>query len=189
MTANLLATAIPQRGLVYTDWGKIIRKRLSTYPENAAVDIAGGMNGRALRDLLDEGVISRGLVTNYLDKQDPAKADPRLEHLAGDILAPETWESIIDWVQQYQPRLLLHRPFGALQGLPASFYKGAAHLLLDVLPPGSIMFSQIPCSLNPKKIRALGASISDRPDVAVMKAGLEGMPYGAAIIIKKQHKP
>lgn len=115
---------------------------------NVGMDLAGGSQGVALRDLLDEGLISKGLVTNYQDLRTPAtKADKRVDHIAGDLAEIGTWHNIIQWQSQHAPdgfALIMHRPFGALQGFAPHVYTRAAHTLLAMLRPGGVLFTQVP---------------------------------------------
>ena len=132
--------------------------------DNVGIDLAGGTNGVALRGLLRADVIHKGLFTNYQDHRGRIHERPNglvnnehnlsqegIDHIEGDIISPDTWQRIIDWQQQNAPDgagVVLWRPDGALQNLPPSFYHGAAHVVLDMIRPGGVLFTQIPTSLR-----------------------------------------
>jgi hypothetical protein len=101
-----------------------------------------------LRDLMDMGIIGRGLVTNLEDLRTPeVKADERLDHASGNILEASTWRSIVGWVEGNAPDgidIVMHRPVGALQNLPPNLHRRAAAILIDLLAPNGILFAQIP---------------------------------------------
>lgn len=178
-------------GLYYLDLEAIVRSRLGRFTTNVALDIAGGTNGAALQDLLREGMIDRGILTNYLDRRDePTKDNPYLEHIEGDILASSTWQRIISQSKRHAPdglSLIMHRPVGALQDLPPRFYKEAAHLLLDMLRPGGILFSQVPLGLIfdfDEKAKPICDSIALRSDIAAFYRPLTTHVLNSVVVIK-----
>lgn len=152
---------------------QIVKARLEGTEDPVGLDIAGGTNGIALQGLINNGVIERGMVTNYRDnRSDFTKENPNLDHISGNIIFPETWLSIIDWVRTNSPEgasLIMHRPYGGLQGLYPYFYEGAAHKLLDLLRPGGLLFAQIPFAVQDRpgfRKSVLCQEIRERPDIA-----------------------
>lgn len=154
----------------------IIEKRIGQDPDNIGLDIAGGSDGVAIRDLIAEGIINAGLVTNLFDlRTEETKADDKLHHISGDIVSKETWEKIMEWKRSQAPNgfaLIMHRPMGALQAYPAPFYVGAANFLLDMLRPGGVFFTQVPDSLRPNfahddniGLQAVCEAMQARPDI------------------------
>jgi len=137
---------------------------------DVGIDIAGGTNGRALRDLLDSGILSRALVTNFEDRRsEEVKADTRLDHIDGSLLLPATWSRIINWQRTNAPAglgLVLHRPCGGLQGLPTEHYRRAADQLIDMLRPGGLLFAQVPAVIARRSLKEDIMRIQNRPDVA-----------------------
>lgn len=138
------------------DLKEIIERQIGCDPQNIGLDIAGGTNGTALRDLIAEGAIGTGLVTNLFDlRTDEVRADQSLHHVNGDIVSPGTWRKIIEWKKNYAPEgfaFIMHRPVGALQTYPPAFYVGATYKLLDMLKPAGVLFTQVPDSLIPSSI-------------------------------------
>lgn len=128
----------------------------------------------ALQQLMAEGFLGKGLVTNYEDTRDEAtRALSDLDHIDGDILMRPTWERIVDWQRQNAPdgfALVLHRPYGALQDLRPGFYRGAIHLLMDMTKPNGMLLLQTPGDVGGLKravyLAALERSARDRDDVA-----------------------
>lgn len=148
---------------------EIIGQQLENIDYRVGIDIAGGANGVALRGLIDRGLLDKGLVTNYSDKREVL--DPEVDHIDGNIRAMETWLKIKDWQEENCPEgaaLILHRPIGALQKLPPSFYKGATHTALSMLGTSGAMFAQIPKRLREDEaaLQEVCLSIQERPDVA-----------------------
>jgi hypothetical protein len=150
----------------------ILDARLGYSPDNVGLDIAGG-SGLALRELTDQGIIGRGIVTNFLDKRKPyERFDILLDHIDGNILDQETWEKIIARSDEVAPKglaLVMHQPVGALQRLSPRFYEQATHLLLDLMRPGGVMLGQIPGTLkrtsSDEQRREILKGIRQRPDV------------------------
>lgn len=150
-----------------------IVERLGTQGTCIAMDLAGGSQGRAIRDLIEMGIIGKGLFTNYEDRRLPnVRAQTELGHVAGDLTKIETWQEIIEWVNKNAPEgldLILHRPFGALQYLTAEYYYGALSALLGLLKSGGVMFCQIPYSLMTVRyfegLKEVGASLNENPEI------------------------
>lgn len=132
---------------------EIVERQLGKDPANIGLDVAGGSQGTAIRSLIAEGILGTGLVTNLFDtRTEETKANRDLHHIDGDIVSRETWMKIIEWRKKHAPEgfaLIMHRPIGALQGYPEPFYAGATYLLLDMLRPGGVFFTQVPHSLRP----------------------------------------
>lgn len=172
---------------------ELIKAQLEEMENPIGLDIAGGANGVALQGLINEGLLVRGVVTNYKDKRsDNAKETPNLDHLSGNIIFPQTWIDIIDWVHANSSEgasLIMHRPYGALQNLYPSFYEGASHKLLDLLRPRGLLFAQIPFALQnrPSLLNStLCQEIRERPDVEKVIPPVVGLgPLGnCALVIK-----
>jgi hypothetical protein len=121
---------------------------LRSHTGGVALDVAGGHQGRAVRDLIDLGLVESGLVTNMEDlRERKTKRYTRLGHVAGDIIKAETWELIEGWKGRFAPQgftSVTYRPYGALEDLPTEFYLGAAHTLLDWMAPKGVALLQIP---------------------------------------------
>lgn len=162
---------------------------------NVGMDVAGGSQGRALRDLFRLGFLGSGLVTNYWDmREEETCADTSLSHVAGDLATAAVWRKILEWQQQQAPdglAVVMHRPYGALQDQPPSVYEGAAHLLLDMIRSGGVFFTQVPRPLgkNAEAGRAVYRSIYSRPDVAkILRADAltdHGVSLSYAVVIKQ----
>jgi hypothetical protein len=112
------------------------------------LDLAAGSQAAALTDLLDRGVLTKALATNYDDlRSDELKVDERLSHIEGDLTGPDAWRKIIAWQRAEAPEgfsLIMHRPVGPLQNLSRELYHGATMLMLDMLKSGGILFAQVP---------------------------------------------
>lgn len=150
----------------------IIEEQLGTTEGNAGLDIAGGHNGVAARQLLHMGILDHALVTNYRDRRNLAvRLNPALKHARGNITAPRTWGRILNWQERIAPdglALVMHRPDGGMQDLSPDFYRGAVHLLLDIMRPGGILFTQVPYTLRHRHAALLNlicATVTGRPDV------------------------
>jgi hypothetical protein len=147
---------------------QIVRKTCTD--TDVGMDVAGGTNAVALRELLDSGVIKEAVVTNYEDRRsDEVRADKRLHQITGDLLVQETWNNIVGVQRELAPDglgLELHRPVNILQSLPPTLYHRRVSQLLDMLRPGGVQFSQVPSSLNRHARRAICNDIRDRKDVA-----------------------
>lgn len=132
-----------------SDASSLIRRRLGSFTTNVGLDIAGGANGVALQELISEGTIDTGIVTNLLDKRsETTKGTKELLHVEGDILNEETWHkmfaTVFEATEGAGPSLIMHRPCGALQYVSPHFYEASFDLLFDWLRPGGVMFSQVP---------------------------------------------
>ena len=149
----------------------IVGRRLASHRRAVGIDIAGGSNGAALQDLLYVGLLCKALVTNLRDTHTQDIAN--LDHLEGNILSKETWVKMVAWTDKNTegegPAIIMHRPAGPLQYLPAETYRGAAHFLLDMLRPGGVLLCQVPLSLvnvpNKAPLARIHQSIEQRPDV------------------------
>ncbi|HSW99684.1 MAG TPA: hypothetical protein VLH38_01470 [Patescibacteria group bacterium] len=153
----------------------LIGEQIGAENNNVGLDLAAGSNGEALRNLLDEGLIITGLMTNFEDhRSDAVRGDARLHHIAGNLVLAETWHTLLDWQEEYAPKgfaIVMHRPVGSLQDLPATTYSGAAHLLLDRTRPNGLLFAQVPRPLAqpPARFRTLCAGLDTRQDVATIR--------------------
>lgn len=147
---------------------KIIAQ-LEKDPPGAAMDVAGGSNGVALQDLFKVGAIDRGLVTNLQDLRNRrTKRNKKLDHIAGDIILPKTWQKMSDWRQEYASEglsAILHRPYGALQCLPVQFYEGALSTLLEWMRPGGVGLFQIPDMLPDSDLGRICSDLAGRQDI------------------------
>ncbi len=154
----------------------VIERQIGGIEGNAAVDIAGGTNGVALRELLKLGLIEKALVTNYRNRPNWRARRAGIDYVRGNLLKPKPWHKIIDWQEEEAPgglALVMNRPDGGMQELEPRFYEGAANLLLDMIRPGGVMFTQIPHILRNRKAAQLDPicqSIFNRPDVEAVLA-------------------
>lgn len=171
---------------------KIIKNQIGHFAIKTALDIAGGSDGVALQNLLDDATITEGLVTNYYDSRgSQAKKTEALTHISGDILQPPTWREIKDWQTTHSPEgfsLILHRPYGALQDLPAAFYEGATHTLIDMLRPEGVLLVQIPSTLQKwfgGNIDSVCSSLRQRDDIESIRTPELILPLSSALIIKR----
>ncbi len=117
-----------------------------------ALDVAGGKNGRAARDLLNLGVVTRALVTNYEDLREPeVKAIDRLDHSTGDLRRPPAWQRMEAWRKENAPdgfSVTMHMPRGGLQNLSDQYYVGAARQLIEWAAPSGLLLLQVPLSMS-----------------------------------------
>lgn len=162
---------------------QIIDTQIVSGEDNVGLDIAAGAKARALRNLLDSGVLRSALATNYKDRR-PRRIvkDSRLEHIDGDLTDPATWRKIVEWKNHNAPHgftLAMHRPVGGLQHLPNEIYRGAAHLVVDLVKPGGLLFTQVPRNLASDQgaLVELCAEIQERPDVAEVITSPPKSPY------------
>lgn len=162
------------RASFYGDPGsliEIIDDQIGQDEANAGLDIAAGSYARALRDLLDSGVIGRALATNYEDRRPLyVSRDERIGHVQGSLTEAGPWAGMRAWRDQHAPQgfaLTMHRPVGGLQKLPYKTYFGAAHFILDMVRSHGMLFTQVPRSLveDAVPLSYLCASIRERPDV------------------------
>lgn len=149
-----------------------IVRELVNDANNAAIDLAGGSNGRAIVDLIDSGLIKQGLYTNFVDQRDTEQTNPNVHFLPGDLLSDQTWEEIRIAGKRIAPKgfkLALHRPFGALQDLESDDYIGGVKRVLDVLQPEGVFYTQVPGSPYLATDRCfldeIYSAISEFPDV------------------------
>lgn len=166
----------------------IVDKQLGQSPDNVGLDLAGGENGIALRDLMNDGIIGKALLTTYKDRRDDiTKANKALGHVAGDLASPNTWQQIIDWKNAHTPdgfSLVLHRPVVALQSFRPKTYMAAAHLILDMVRPQGVVFSQVPAALYGRHLKTMGESLLARPDVRTIVTAETDWDPPSAVIIK-----
>jgi hypothetical protein len=130
----------------------IVERHVGRHEHNVGLDLAGGSDGVALQDLLNDGILGTAILTNYYDlRTDSAKQEQRLHHVAGDLAERDTWEEILVHQRHYAPdglALIMHRPVGGLQNFAPDIYREAAHLLLDIARPGGVVLYQVPTSLT-----------------------------------------
>jgi len=149
----------------------IIQRQIGDTEGNAGIDIAGGTNGVALQELLKMGLLENALVTNYRNRPNWRARKAGIDYVRGNILLPKTWQKIIDWQEEQAPEglaLVMHRPDGGMQSLSTDFYEGVVHLLLDVVGPKGVMFTQVPQILRhrrPEELAAICEGVKTRPDV------------------------
>lgn len=149
----------------------IIERQLSKTKRNIGMDIAGGRNGVVARQLLRMGLLEKALVSNYRDRRNvAARINPHLAHAKGDLTKLKPWERMMSWQTRHAPHglaLVLHRPDGGLQEQSPGFYEGATHLLLDMMQPEAVLFTQIPSSLrqHPDELADMCEGVNSRPDV------------------------
>ncbi len=161
----------------------IIDAQIGGESDNVGLDIAAGSDARALRDLLDSGVLRLALATNYEDRRpDAVINDSRLAHIDGKLTDPATLAGVVDWKKRHAPRgfaIVMHRPIGGLQTLPFRTYRGASHLMLDMTRSGGLTFTQVPRNLvaSPRVLAGLCASIRQRSDVAEVIVSPPKPPY------------
>lgn len=149
----------------------VVAEAMRGHDENVGLDIAAGSDADALVDLLDDGLLTTGIATNYADERSPKVAnDTRLKHISGSLLEDTTWRELLETVEDEAPdglALVMHRPLGELQYLPPNTYRGAAHFLLDLIRPGGVMYAQVPAQLeiNPRDMVDICTDIRARADV------------------------
>jgi len=167
-------------------FARILDKHVGENTENVGLDLAGGENGQALQDLLAAGILGRALLTTYKDRRSIAtKYLVELGHVEGDLIRPTTWQKIINWKHIYAPHgfaLIMHRPLGALQDLNPSTYVGAANLLLNMLRPGGVFFSEIPGALYGSGMTLMCRSLQEREDIADIMVGEDKLLTSALMV-------
>jgi hypothetical protein len=150
-----------------------------------ALDIAGGSNGRAIRDLINLGLVNSGLVTNYEDRRNEStKKITELGHVAGDLIKQETWKKIQAWKDEFAPEgfsVIMCRPVGGLSYLPGAFYVGGLATLLDWLQPGGVGLFQI----YPEAEHDGCEMLRNRDDIAEVYRDKERRGQDVALIYKK----
>lgn len=148
----------------------IVESQIGFNEDNVGIDIGGGINGVALQDLLELGVLSKALMTDFMDERsEKTKQVSELDHLAGHLLDADTWQAMIDWQEVNAPdglALIMHRPVGGLQRLTPDVYEGATLCMFDMLQPGGLLFTQIPRRIrhSPEGPQILN-TLRHRPDV------------------------
>jgi len=132
----------------------IVKNEIGVDKGNVGLDLAAGSNGLALQDLLRSGVLNRAIMTNYEDRRIPATHKiTGLDHVEGDLMDPGVWQQIITLQEQHAPEglaLVMHRPSSALQNLSPAIYRGASHLLLNIMRSGGFSSRRFPTRLLTK---------------------------------------
>lgn len=126
-----------------------INRALSNNPDAVALDIAGGSNGRAIRDLIEVGTIKRGVYTRLMDNRTCEQNDDSVKFFPGDLLKEQTWVDLSAIQHEYAPsgfNLVLHRPYGGLQDLAVNQYIDSIQKILDMMCSKGIFYVQIPGS-------------------------------------------
>lgn len=174
---------------------EILDQHIGRSEANVGLDLAGGNQGNALGDLLKDGTLGEGLVTNLSDmRYRYSLAHRALGHISGDLATKAVWDKIIGWQEAHAPgglALIMHRPVGGLQDQPPQVYTGATHLLLDMLRPGGILLSQVPLPMyDPAVSRLAYRDIYTRPDVDKIVMGRndrERIVKHIAVIVKRDN--
>jgi hypothetical protein len=165
---------------------RILDQHVGKNTENVGLDLAGGENGQALQDLLTAGFLGRALLTTYKDRRSIAtKYLVELGHVEGDLIRPDTWQKIINWKHIYAPKgfaLIMHRPLGALQDLNPSTYVGAANLLLNMLRPSGVLFTEVPGALYGSGMSLMCESLQERDDIVDIIMGEDRLLTSALIV-------
>lgn len=150
----------------------IVENRLRGRVGNIGIDVAGGVSGHALKNLISLGLLERVVVINLSDRRTPrAQADTSIEHITGDILAKETWFNIFESRERQCPEgfaLVMHRPVGALQDLDPRVYAEGLGLLIDLARSDGVVFCQIPRTLmqdKPRELYRICETLHDREDI------------------------
>ncbi len=171
----------------------IIRKHVGYADDNVGIDLAGGSRGIAICDLIYMGHLAKGLVTNYNDfRPESVRAAAKFDHQEGELLSHVAWQGLITWQQQQAPNglaLVMHRPAGGLQGQPVSVYRGAAHVLLDLIRPGGVFYSQIPAPIlgGREGWSTLYRELRRHSDVAQVLVDMQPpLPYDKSVVIIKK---
>jgi hypothetical protein len=156
---------------------RVIGSCIGQHSQRAGLEIAAGADGIALQQLLRLGLLEHALMTNYTDMRstDTQELDS-LDQVTGNILDPEVWAQVVAWQKEHAPdglSYVAHRPGRILQNQSAQFYGGATQLLLDIMRPGSVLFTQIPTSLvdsqeGRAELRQLCQVIRSRDDVVAV---------------------
>lgn len=174
-----------------------VAHRISGNNPSVGLEIAAGANGTALQDMLKCGILGRALMINYEDTRN--REVPDIDQVTGNILTRHVWKQILSWQRGNAPHgfsLVMHRPARALQDLPPSVYAGASGLLLDMLAPGGVLFTQIPSSLacteqGRASLQGMYRSITARGDIERVVVSPQQNPtvgpitdLGHAVILK-----
>lgn len=147
---------------------EILETRVASL-EGAGIDLAGGNDGIALQDVLRQGIITNGLLTSMDDLRGRVRPE-RIALITGNLATRGTWQEIEAWRRVNAPlgfSLALHRPVGAMQRLPVSYYEGATHAVVDMLQPGGVFYTQVPNRLSalPIELKRICADLNSRDDV------------------------
>jgi hypothetical protein len=149
----------------------IIVGQIGKRPGNVGMDVLGGLDGVALQQLVSSGVLSKSIDVDLRTHHgNGVSNNPKLHYVAGDILSSETWQPMIEKQAKLAPQglaLIIHRPYGALQHQPQNVYEGGAHVLLDMLRPGGVLFTQVPSTYknNDDVVRQTYRSLVSRGDI------------------------
>ncbi len=172
---------------------QLIESQIGYDDRNVGLDLAGGKNGIALQELLDERLLGRGLVTNLHDHRSrEAKQRADLDHIEGNLRDKTTWQRVVDWQAVYAPEgfsLVLHRPWGAMQDLPARFYEASLHIVTSLLKPNGLAALQIPSALlfaEAAVVSGLHASLATREDVANVECAQTTSTGGYCVVTKSR---
>jgi len=116
-------------------------------PNNVGIDIAGGTNGVAMRDLVATGLVGKGLYTHFLDDRNPRLSNPNVDLVTGDLATAQPWLSIRDWQQRNAPQgfaVALHAPGLGFEKWAPDTHLTALAMLLPMMQPGAVIFTQVP---------------------------------------------
>jgi hypothetical protein len=125
----------------------LILERIDNDSTNVVLDIAGGSNGVAVRNLIDSELFGEGIFTNYVDNRSEETRQSNVGFVAGDLRTSETWEALLSWQQYHAPdgfALVLHRPAGGLQDLCDDDYIKYTRTIMSMIKPGGLFYSQVP---------------------------------------------
>jgi hypothetical protein len=126
---------------------RLVDERLGDSEGAVGLDLAAGTEARALRDLMDSGILEQALATNYRARVTRRLRRNNLDHIRGNLTSRETWQKILGWKDRHAPEgfdLVMHRPVGGLQDLDPRMYQAAGRILFGMVKPGGMMFSQVP---------------------------------------------
>lgn len=127
-------------------------ERFGTGEERVMLDVAGGSNGKAVQDLVERGIVNKGLVTNLEDRRTlKTRHLGSLGHVAGNLVHQKTWDDIEVWREQHAPEgfsFTSHLPVAGLQRLQPEFYFQATRMLVDMAAPGGLLMLQVPSVLR-----------------------------------------
>jgi hypothetical protein len=110
----------------------------------SVLDIAGGSNGKAVQDLLSEGLVKKGCFTNLVDNRNTVHE--AVDFVGGDLKEEATWTDISRLKEaRYSTgySLILHRPYGGLQEEKHDFYLSSLGNVLELLSPGGLFYAQV----------------------------------------------
>lgn len=118
--------------------------------ERVGLDLAGGSQGLAILQLIQQGVIGKGLTVDHQVYKTRDMNEPNAHLVSADLTTEDGWRAIFDWKDVHAPKgfpLILHRPGDALQSFPAESYTGFLELCLDLMASGGVLISQLPKGL------------------------------------------